>query len=349
MQTSSDRGTEARMADEFMMAYILKFVGWLMPAVIIFFVSRRIRNDGGRKTWDPFFYAGFSLVVFGVALIDIMSWAGFGPASTAQVTLATHSILFAGALILHLFATGVIIYFENRRWRDYLLDVFPFFLLVSVFMASTYTNLSSYPALSVLPLIEFIDNLTIFAVALTYAALGRIFKALGSRIWLLATIGGAIFCLSIAAATYPEMLLFSGRITIEEHDAYSWMSEHILQLIAGLIALFPAVEIIMRSERRVYEGAGVYATAMNAYLDRMRIFGPEVYDAFRSVLSEAGLRDGVLTVEEGYWPELLENLILTFYRRFGRVAIDTAKSIDAMRKAAEDVEDFTSFGSDLRF
>jgi hypothetical protein len=350
MRTSSDGDTEARMAGEFIMGYILKFVGWVMPAVIIFFVSRRTRTDSRKKTRGLFFYTGLSFLVSSVVLIDIMSWSGFGPASTAQVTLLTHSALFVGVLMMYLFASDMMIYLENMRWRDYLLDTFPFFLLISVFMVSTYVNFSLYPSLSVLPLIEFIDNITVFAVALTYAALGKIFRGMGSRFWFLSVISGVLFCTSIAVATYPEMLLFSGRITVAEHDAYSWMSEHVLQLTAGLIALFPTIEIRMHSEKvGVYEGAGAYAMAVNEYLGKMSIFGPDVYDVFRSALSDAGLKDGTLMVEESDWPELLEHVILASYRRFGRVAIDTAKSIDAMKKAAVDVEEFTSFGSNLRF
>jgi len=44
MQTSSDGDTEVRMAGEFIMGYILKFVGWVMPAVIIFFCFKENQN-----------------------------------------------------------------------------------------------------------------------------------------------------------------------------------------------------------------------------------------------------------------------------------------------------------------
>jgi hypothetical protein len=338
---------EARMAGEFVGADVLKFVGWLMPAVIIFFVSRRIRTGRRRRLSGFVFYIGFSLMMLGIAIIDVMRWIGLGPASTAEITLVTHAILDAGVFVLYAFVLDMLVYLEDVGWEDCLLNDLPLFLLVSVLMASTYANLSPYPVLSV---ISFIDNISAFAVALTYAALGRILKDMGSRIWWIATVGGAIFCLSIAAATYPEVLLFSGRITFEEHDTYSWIREYILQIIAGLIALLPAVGIGLRSGgERIDEVAGTYGIAINEYLDRMSIFGPEVYDTFRSVLSEAGLRDGTLKVRESEWPALLERIILVFYMRFGRAAIDTARGVDGMKKAAEATEEFVSFGSDLRF
>jgi hypothetical protein len=339
---------EEMMIDTAFIRYVAIFMGYFLPFFVAYYVSKRIEQETGKGIPKPFFVAGFSFAILGRCIKEINRFAGL-PSPTWQ-NLAALILLLFGSLFLYLYVLKFLEYLRETSWKETVLESLPYFLLPMVFLASTYANLPYYP---LLPWISSLDAMEALLYVFVYLEIGRMFKELGSKAGAFCVIAAGLFALSICVSKYPDLSLITGRMSLEEHNSYPWVIEHLLQAFAGFFALPPIVSFYLRKRRKEKEEvAGMLMTAMNEYLERLyTLFGSEVYDEFNSLVSQFEGKENleVAEIEEKKLPALLQFLLLGFYRKFGRSTLDIAKNIGTLTHVARSAEHFISFGSDLSF